>query len=81
MTVDELTLKIFQEIKDAITRGNLLGYANDIAKKMIGQTAPIPEEITRGAGIEPTNDSLRPSTPQARRASSRQLDTIRVNTL
>ncbi len=81
MTVDELTLKIFQEIKDAIARGNLLGYANDIAKKMIGQTAPIPGEINRGAGIEPTNNFSIPQTPPPRGASSRQLDTIRVNTL
>jgi len=66
MNIDETTIKIYEDMRNAFKNGNALSYANELAKKIVGQTEPR-REIAVG-----TVTNTKP-TPQPKR-----LDSVRI---
>lgn len=61
MTLDEETLKIYEEMKTAIRDGDLLTYAGKLARGFVGSTR---REDTQRSETGSNPNTVRPSIPQ-----------------
>jgi len=70
MSLDSDTIKIYEELKIAARDGNLLSYANKLARSMMGERV----SVETGARETISNpDLIRPPTPQPRSPVRREL--------
>ncbi len=66
MTIDEETLRLYEEMRAAARDGNLLSYANNLARSMAG--GRIPDERMRNSPRVSPQSNEGQSGPQPRRA-------------
>ena len=50
-TIDEVTMELFEGIKTAQREGNLLGYVNGLAKRLVRD--PVREDVVRSPPRDP----------------------------
>ena len=75
-TIDSETLRLYAEMQAAARDGNLLSYANNLARSMMGEREPttrpiipLPREAARETVSNPA--TVRPPTPQPRSVEDR----------